>query len=1079
MKTFGLDVSDRCSIDSSSGLNVSIPVEGYLPYFKHHTPNWFLIRLGPVRLLIVKPNERAYGRYLLDYATTYHVARKEQAVVYIFPISHLAEEERINSVINKLVCDGVKRLPNGPLIDKVMNWIWKFYVPVVRKITNREAMAPPRTFRRRVLHEPLPIKLPSELEAKAEATFTERGLPKDKPIVTLHLRDSNLDQINHNDLYQRRLLGRRTVTPEDYFLAIDYLHEKGFGVVRIGSPKMAPITHPHLIDLTQAGEDRGLLEVYALFRSEFFICTDAGPEVLSVLTGTPKLITNASHWAFLYPLRKTDICLPKRVFDKETNRFLTANELLSQEYNEHFLNLERYDYVMNADTDILEAVKELEDLLGTGRSMSSSQKDFLQEAQAVAGSYERGEGVVNARTRRFLKWGADQGFLGNGRIAQTFLNKMEGSDRTTLKSKYLRRRKASTKPGIRSFADQVDTEIHEAIKKQKTTFGFLRHRDFSYLKDALRVELSRISVLLGANLFQSFLTGMKAIALLVFVRLLLDGGAGKTTDMSVLGFTIPLPFQNMATTENGQLLVVFGILVVLMVSSAVLTFFSNHLGIVLQNRLAFRMCKDLITKLLKLDISYFTETKLGEIQFLQNQVVTRVSGIVSATQTFLISSLNLIVTMAILIKLSASLTFITGIVGFIFFHISSKFSRHVNKLSRDHGQRERDRASVFFEMLHGVGLIKQGAQEEMAKETYLNRAWAVQESSRKMDDYQQFVRGTTEVGGTLMLIVAAGTFSFLSDTNLLGDLGFTVGYFFIALQALMLVKQLIQARMRQASAIPQVTFLTRFLDLEEHSLEQENFSGAKSFEGVSKKLKVDKVSFSYSPGKQVLRELSVEFPQGTITGLVGLSGSGKTTLLELLAGFRFPVDGRILIDGVPMNDFDIASFRKKVGYVTQNTILFHDTVLNNIRYFRPNVTDEEIEEALRLSRVSEFIPALEHGLDTVVGEHGASISGGQRQRIAIARALIQRPSILLLDEATSAMDLKNESEIHSNLHSIKKDKVVVVTAHRLSAIKEIDNIIVIGEGRVVEQGRHETLMAQDGLYRHLYLVQERGQSKNA
>jgi putative glycosyltransferase (TIGR04372 family) len=1077
MSSFSLDMSDRYPIDTPNDGCPKLPADGYLPYFKHHTPNWCLIRFGPVRLLLVKPNERAYGRYLLDFATSYQVARIERAAVYFFPPSDQASEARINLVINQLLCEGIQRLPNGPFIDKVMSWLWRVYVPVARKIVDWRINDPPRTYRRRLLYERLPMSLPKDLEARAELLLAKLGVPREKPIVTLHLRDSTLDMLNQAGTDRRRLMGRRTVIPEDYFLALDYLHEKGFAIVRLGSPKMTRIRYPSLIDLTLTGDDRGLLEVYSLFRSTFFICTDAGPELLPVLAGVPKLVTNATHWAFLYPLREADVCLLKRIFDKEKNKFLDSSELFSLEFNEHCLNLDRYGYVMNSDTDILGAVKEMEGVLETGRPMSPSQKSFLSNAQDIASRYEQGKGITRGGARRFFKWGADQGFLGKGRIAQVFLDHNEESYPNFMAGKVVSYKERKRKTEVRSFADQIDAEITEAISKRKTTFGFLRPRDFEYIKERLRSEVARISVLVGANLFQSVLMGMQAIALLAFVQLLLGDEAGKkTTELSVLGLTIPLPFQSVAATKNGGLVVVFGILIALMLGSAGLTFFRNHLSVVLQNRLTFYMTKDLITKLLKLDISYFSETKLGEIQFLQNQVVSRVSGIVSATQNIIISSLNLSMVMAILIKLSASLTLITGMGGLIIFAVSSRFSRYVNTLSQNHGQRERKKASVFFEMLHGIGLIKQGAQEEIIKESYLNRVWDVCESSRKMSDYQQFVRGTTEVGGTMMLILAVTVFSFLSDLNLFGNLGFTVGYFFIALQALMLVKQLTEARMRQAASIPRVTFLTRFLDLEEHGLEQAQFSGAMSFKGVSRGLKVDRVNFAYKPDNPVLKGFSANFPYGKITGLVGLSGSGKTTLLELLAGFRFPNDGRVLIDGAPMTDFDIRSFRKEVGYLTQDTILFHDSIRNNIRYFRPDVTEEEMEEAIRLAGVSEFINKMDQGLDTIVGEHGASISGGQRQRIALARALIQRPSLLLLDEATSAMDLQTESEIHLNLQSIKKDKVIVVSTHRLSAIRDIDNIIVLNDGRVVEQGRHEELMAQDGLYRHLYMVQERRHS---
>jgi subfamily B ATP-binding cassette protein MsbA len=203
---------------------------------------------------------------------------------------------------------------------------------------------------------------------------------------------------------------------------------------------------------------------------------------------------------------------------------------------------------------------------------------------------------------------------------------------------------------------------------------------------------------------------------------------------------------------------------------------------------------------------------------------------------------------------------------------------------------------------------------------------------------------------------------------------------------------------------------------------------------------------------------------------VGPSGSGKTTLLEVLAGFRRPDSGRILVDGNDLRLCDVESYRAQLGYVTQETVLFHDTLRSNITFLRPEAKPEEIDRALSLAEAREFVT--EHGLEAVGGERGAKISGGQRQRIALARALLQDPPVLLLDEATNALDLATEARVFDNLLDARRDKIIVVAAHRLSALTRFDSIVVLHRGRVIEQGSHAQLLAARGFYYHLFGLQE-------
>jgi ATP-binding cassette subfamily B multidrug efflux pump len=204
--------------------------------------------------------------------------------------------------------------------------------------------------------------------------------------------------------------------------------------------------------------------------------------------------------------------------------------------------------------------------------------------------------------------------------------------------------------------------------------------------------------------------------------------------------------------------------------------------------------------------------------------------------------------------------------------------------------------------------------------------------------------------------------------------------------------------------------------------------------------------FEYEPGEPVLDDISLAFRRGTSTALVGASGSGKTTLVELLAGYRPVQGGRLLIDHQDIAEFDAGSYRDQVGYVTQDTIMFHDTLRKNLTFLRPEATDDEVARALSLAAADEFVDR--RGLEAILGEQGMKLSGGQRQRIALARVVLQDPGLLLLDEATSALDLYTEQRVFQNLLALREDKILVVVAHRLSAIARFDNIVVLHRGKV-------------------------------
>jgi ATP-binding cassette, subfamily B, bacterial MsbA len=266
--------------------------------------------------------------------------------------------------------------------------------------------------------------------------------------------------------------------------------------------------------------------------------------------------------------------------------------------------------------------------------------------------------------------------------------------------------------------------------------------------------------------------------------------------------------------------------------------------------------------------------------------------------------------------------------------------------------------------------------------------------------------------------------------------------------------------------------LFQFMDTEDVVAEK---PGAKRLPRFAQSIKFDGVSFAYdgdgSDSREILHGIDLEVKRGEVLAVVGSSGAGKSTLVHLIPRFFDVSAGRLLIDGYDVRDVTLASLRAQVGIVTQETVLFNDTVRNNIAYGQPHVPQKEVEAAARAALAHDFILALPSGYDTVIGERGVRLSGGERQRLAIARALLKNAPILILDEATSALDSESEALVQSALHNLMAGRTVLVIAHRLSTVRRADRIVVIENGTIADIGAHEVLMQKLGTYRRLYELQ--------
>jgi subfamily B ATP-binding cassette protein MsbA len=263
----------------------------------------------------------------------------------------------------------------------------------------------------------------------------------------------------------------------------------------------------------------------------------------------------------------------------------------------------------------------------------------------------------------------------------------------------------------------------------------------------------------------------------------------------------------------------------------------------------------------------------------------------------------------------------------------------------------------------------------------------------------------------------------------------------------------------------------RIFEFLDAPIEIRDRDGARPFPGLQDEIRFEGVSFAYRPGERVLHGVDLTVPRGNVVALVGPSGAGKTTLVDLLGRFYDPTEGRISIDGEDLREISITSLREALGVVSQETVLFHDTVRANIAYGMDGADQKAVERAARAANAHDFVEALPQGYETVVGERGTELSGGQRQRIAIARAILRDPPILIFDEATSALDTESERLVQDAIERLLAGRTVFVIAHRLSTVQRADRIVVLDRGRVVERGSHEELLAAGGLYRRLYELQ--------
>ena len=514
---------------------------------------------------------------------------------------------------------------------------------------------------------------------------------------------------------------------------------------------------------------------------------------------------------------------------------------------------------------------------------------------------------------------------------------------------------------------------------------------------------------------------------------------------------------------TGLVVVVLLVFIVKGVSSWGQAYLMSYVG----QRIVTQLRQQLYNHLQSLSLSFFDRIPTGLLMSRITNDVNLIQGAVSNAATGLfIDSFTIFGMVGIIFYMNWRLALIAMLVlPFAFFPIV-KFGRMLRRISTKSQESIGDISVILHETIGGNRIVKAFGMEEYEKDRF----------SRENMKYFRYLMKSASVGALssplmeflggvgIVFIIWYGGYSVIQGQS-------TPGSFFAFLTALLMLYDPVKKLSNMNNMIQQgLAAAHRVYDILDTQPDVKDRPDAIELPPMRDKLELRRVQFSYE-NEPVLKDIDLQVAAGEIIAIVGVSGAGKSTLVDLIPRFYEVTEGKILVDDMDVRDVSIGSLRAQIGVVTQQTILFNDTVKNNIAYGDIRKNDEEIISAAKAANAHDFIVKMDNGYDTVIGEQGVRLSGGQRQRLCIARALLKNAPLLILDEATSSLDSEAELEVQKALENLMIGRTTLVIAHRLSTIQNADRIVVLADGRIVETGKHDDLLKLNGEYRRLYEIQ--------
>lgn len=524
-----------------------------------------------------------------------------------------------------------------------------------------------------------------------------------------------------------------------------------------------------------------------------------------------------------------------------------------------------------------------------------------------------------------------------------------------------------------------------------------------------------------------------------------------------------------ATSQTTTLLIIGLLLAFLTMIKTGLYYLSSAVVIPMRTGIIRDIRNALYRKVTALPMGFFTQERKGDI-------IARITGDVGVVENSIMTSLDMLFKQPILIVtyfttmliISWELTVFTIVFVPVMGYIMGQIGRKLKANSLEAQALWSNTMSIVEETLGGLRIIKAFCAEQKMNKRFEDMNDAQRNAQIKVGMRQCLAHPMSEFLGTFMIVIVLwfGGYLVLNNMTLTGP---TFIYYMVILYSIINpLKEFSKAGYCIPVGLASVERIDKILLAENNIKEKEN---PQHISGFEREIEFRDVSFKYSD-RWILRHVNLKIKKGQTVALVGQSGGGKSTLLDLIPRFYDVQEGEVLIDGINVKDLGVEDLRQLIGNVNQEAILFNDSFRNNITFGVDSATQEEIDQAAKIANAYDFITESEKGYDTNIGDRGSRLSGGQRQRVSIARAILKNPPILILDEATSALDTESERLVQDALERLMKTRTTVAVAHRLSTIKNADEICVIHEGEIVERGTHDELLSRDGYYKKLNDMQK-------
>lgn len=563
-----------------------------------------------------------------------------------------------------------------------------------------------------------------------------------------------------------------------------------------------------------------------------------------------------------------------------------------------------------------------------------------------------------------------------------------------------------------------------------------------YLVESLRRYKGLVAIFMLSSFFLIALEGVSIGLLIPLFKLIFEGGT-RHFDFRFAG-------REFSFGVSAVMTMIFGAIVI----KDVFDFISRVHTVKIKTLITADLRRRLFDRLMEMKIEYFNDESMGKIN---NAVIGEAARAGLAAYSILKIILYAAITIfyvAWLFVINVKLTAVF-FVFFILMYIGSFLLLKVSKKTGSQLTQFRNRLSSFInDAFYGVRVIMLFVRGNVEKERFnrlVEENYRAEYVSGKLLEIVQPITQIIVTGGMIILILA---FMHTFKEEFRSQLPYLAAYLFIVFR---IIPNIAVINTSKSQFLIQRNGFLSVFNILNYEVQNRFIDGTLDCPGLSQEIRFEGVSFSYSRESAFRMEgVSFAIPKNKITAIVGQSGSGKSTLIELLCRFYDPHEGRVTCDGRDLREYKAATWRQLLGVVSQEVILFNDTVRNNIRYSRQDASDAELDQAVRFAHCTEFIAELPQGLDTVIGERGGKLSGGQKQRISIARAFLKNPEILILDEATSSLDSETERFIKEAIEQLMKGKTVVIITHRLHTIEKADQIITIRDGKVVSADGQET-----------------------